>query len=52
MTKLDTIKRLCEKWDESGRCSFIYPRKRVVSLNGMKPVPFDVAIKKIKECIE
>ena len=50
MTLLE-IKKLAERYNELGWVAFVYPRKKTVSLNGMRAISFEAAADRMKEAI-
>ena len=40
------------RWNDSGRIAFHYPRKKMIRLNGGVALTEKDAIKKIKECLK
>ena len=48
----ETIKRLCDAYTATGRVAFIHPRKKLVSLNGGRAVPYEEAARRIKDCLQ
>lgn len=47
-----TITRLCDAYEATGRVAFIYPRKKLVSLNGGRTVKYEEAAHRIKICLQ
>jgi hypothetical protein len=45
------IKNAIEKWNASGRCAYYHPRLQMISLNGMRALPVNEAIKRINETL-
>ena len=49
--KLETVKEWAERYTATGRCAFVHPRKKTISLNGGKAMPFSEGVKQIRECL-
>lgn len=47
----DEIKSLVQQYNDKGWIAFIYPRKKMVSLNGFRAVSYQKAIQKIKTAL-
>jgi hypothetical protein len=50
MTYTD-MKRLCDKYEATGRVAFIYPRLKRVSLDGHRRIPYGEAARQIRSCL-
>ena len=54
MNKLNNkqMRNIIAEYELSGRCAFLYPRKKMVSLNGHKAVDYETAYNQMVNCLQ
>jgi len=50
--ELESIKKLVKEYNATGRCAWVYPRLKKVSLNGFRGISFKDASKRIIELLQ